>query len=96
MGQSRRNSYVDVKRRDHEFDVDDWVYLKILHMKGVMRFCKKEKLSPCYVGPYQVLRWIGDVAYELDLASELSSVHPVFHLSLLKNCIRDPTSIVPL
>ncbi|WMV41641.1 hypothetical protein MTR67_035026 [Solanum verrucosum] len=69
---------------------------KISPMKGAMRIGNKGKLSTCYVGPYQVLRQIGKVAYELDLPSNLSSVHLVFHVSLLKKCVRDPTSIVPL
>ncbi|WMV37185.1 hypothetical protein MTR67_030570 [Solanum verrucosum] len=85
-----------MRRRDLEFDVHDWVYLKISTMKGVMRFCKKGKLSPCYVGPYLILRRIGKVSYELDLPYELVSVHPFFHLSMLKKCVGDPTSIVPL
>ncbi|WMV25976.1 hypothetical protein MTR67_019361 [Solanum verrucosum] len=46
MAQSRQKSYFDVRRRDLEFEVNDWVYLKILPMKGVMRFGKKGKLSP--------------------------------------------------
>lgn len=54
--QSRQESYVDIRRRDPEFHVDDKVYLKISPMNGVMRFGKKENLSPLYVGPYQILR----------------------------------------
>ncbi|WMV45914.1 hypothetical protein MTR67_039299 [Solanum verrucosum] len=50
MAQSRQKSYADVRIRDLEFDVNDWVYLKISPMKGVMRFGKKGKLSPRYVG----------------------------------------------
>ncbi|KAH0633271.1 hypothetical protein KY284_036057 [Solanum tuberosum] len=65
MAQSRPKSYVNVRRRDLEFDVHDRVYLKISPMKGIMRFGKKGKLSPWYVGPYQILRRIGKVAYEL-------------------------------
>ncbi|KAK4716100.1 hypothetical protein R3W88_014438 [Solanum pinnatisectum] len=65
-------------------------------MKGVMRFGKKGKLSPRYVGPYQILKCIGKGAYELDLPSELAPVHPVFHVSMLKKCIGDPVSILPL
>ncbi|WMV58132.1 hypothetical protein MTR67_051517 [Solanum verrucosum] len=93
--QSRQKSYADVKKRDLEFDVNDWVYLKISPMKGVMRFGKKGKLSPRYVGPYQILRRIGKVAYELELPNELASVHLVFHVSMLKKCVGDPTSIIP-
>ncbi|WMV41924.1 hypothetical protein MTR67_035309 [Solanum verrucosum] len=96
IAQSRQNSYDDVRRRDLEFEVNDWVYLKISPMKGVMRFGNKGKLSHRYVGPYQILRHVGKVAYELELPNELTSVHPVFHVSMLKKCVGDPTSIVPL
>ncbi|WMV49979.1 hypothetical protein MTR67_043364 [Solanum verrucosum] len=96
MDQGRQKSYVDVRRRDLEFDVDDWVYFKISPMKGVMRFGRKWKLSPSYVGRNQILRCIGKVAYKLDLPNELASVHPVFYVSFLKKCVGDPISIVPL
>ncbi|WMV08284.1 hypothetical protein MTR67_001669 [Solanum verrucosum] len=65
-------------------------------MKRVMRFGKKGKLSPRYVGPYRILKRIGKVAYELKLPADLAAVHPVFHISLLKKCVGDPASIVPL
>ncbi|WMV59459.1 hypothetical protein MTR67_052844 [Solanum verrucosum] len=65
-------------------------------MKGVMRFGKKGKLSPRYVGPYRILKRIGKVAYELELPADLAVVYPVFHISLLKKCVGDPASIVPL
>src|SRR5687767_12569690 len=65
-------------------------------MKGVMRFGKKGKLSPRYIGPNKVLRRIGKVAYELDLPSELAMVHPVFHVSMLRKFIGDENIIVPL
>ncbi|TMX01080.1 hypothetical protein EJD97_025234 [Solanum chilense] len=64
-------------------------------MIGVMRFGKKGKLSPRYVGPYKILKRVGKVAYELELPAELA-VQSVFHISLLKKCVGDPTSIVPL
>ena len=51
--QNCQKSYADVRRRELEFQVDDWVFLKVSPMKGVMRFGKKEKLSPRYVGPYK-------------------------------------------
>ncbi|WMV49918.1 hypothetical protein MTR67_043303 [Solanum verrucosum] len=66
---------------------------KISPMKGVMRFGKKGKLSPWYVGSYQILKRIGKVAYELDLPNELAPVHPIFHVSMLKKCIGDLVSI---
>ncbi|WMV41725.1 hypothetical protein MTR67_035110 [Solanum verrucosum] len=79
-----------------QFQVDDWVFLKVSPMKGVMRFGKKWKLSPRYVGPYKILKRIGKVAYELELSVELAAMHPVFHISLLKKYMGDPASIVPL
>ncbi|WMV30080.1 hypothetical protein MTR67_023465 [Solanum verrucosum] len=93
---SRQRSYADNRKRDLEFEVDDWVHLKISPMKGVMRFGKKGKLIPRYVGPYEILKRVGKVAYELKLLIELALVHPVFHISILKKFIGDPLSILPL
>ncbi|KAK4726693.1 hypothetical protein R3W88_031610 [Solanum pinnatisectum] len=78
-----------------EFELDDWVYMKVSPMKGVMRFGKKWKLSPWYTGPYRISKRIGNVAYELDLPQELEVVHPVFHISMLKKCMDDPSLIIP-
>jgi len=93
--QSRHKSYADVRRRGLEFSIGDWVFLKVSPMKGVMRFGKKGKLSPRYIGPYKIIRRVGQVAYELELPQELSSVHPVFHVSMLQKCIGDPSHITP-
>ncbi|WMV50719.1 hypothetical protein MTR67_044104 [Solanum verrucosum] len=65
-------------------------------MKCVMRFGKTRTLSPRYVGPYQVLKCVGKVSYELDLPNELALVYPVFHVSMLKKCIGDLVSIISL
>ena len=91
---SREKSYADNKRRELEFEIGDWIYLNISPMKGVMRFDKKRKLSSRYVGPYQILKRVKKVSYELELPNELSLVHPVFHVSMLKKCIGDPVSIL--
>ncbi|WMV55713.1 hypothetical protein MTR67_049098 [Solanum verrucosum] len=64
-------------------------------MKGVIRFGKKGKLSPQYIGPYKISKRIGNVAYELELPHELAVVHLVFHISMLKECMRDPSLIIP-
>ncbi|WMV41752.1 hypothetical protein MTR67_035137 [Solanum verrucosum] len=93
--QSRQKSNTDVRRRELEFEVDDWVYLKISPMKGVMRFGKKGKLRPQYMGSYIISKKIGKVAYELELPQELATVHPVFHDSMLKKCMGDPSLIIP-
>ena len=65
-------------------------------MKGVMRFRKKEKVSPRYVGPYKIFKRVGKVAYELDLPAQLAAVHPVFHISLFKKCVGNLASAVSL
>ncbi|WMV33225.1 hypothetical protein MTR67_026610 [Solanum verrucosum] len=96
VAQSQQKSYAEVRRRDLEFEIGDWVYWKISPMKGVMMFSKRGKLSPRYVGPYQILQHIGKVAYELDLHNNLASVHPIFHVSMLKKCIGDPIFIIPI
>ncbi|KAK4734358.1 hypothetical protein R3W88_008619 [Solanum pinnatisectum] len=64
-------------------------------MKGVMRFGKKGKFSPWYIGPYRISKRMGNVAYELELQQELAAVHPVFHISMLKKCMGDPSLIIP-
>ncbi|WMV29938.1 hypothetical protein MTR67_023323 [Solanum verrucosum] len=69
---------------------------KISPMKGVMRFSKKGKLSPQYIGPYEILKCVEKVTYELKLPIKLAPVYPVFHISMLKKCIGDPVSILPL
>lgn len=85
-----------MKRRDLEFEVNDWVFLKVSPMKGVMRFGKKGKLRPQCIGPYQILRHICKMVYELDLPTELAVIHPVFDVSLLKKCLGDPSFVIPV
>ena len=65
-------------------------------MKGLIRFGKKGKLTPSYVGPYNILKRVGTAAYEVELPEELAAMHQVFHISLLKKCVGDLASIVPL
>ena len=65
-------------------------------MKGVMRFGKRGKLSPHYVGPYQILKKIGTVVYELELPTSLGSVHSVFDVFILKKCIGDHSMVLPV
>ncbi|MDV3187756.1 MAG: hypothetical protein Q8836_02610, partial [Sweet potato little leaf phytoplasma] len=82
--QSRQKSYADERRKDLEFSVGDHVFLRVALMKGVLRFGKKGKLSPRFIGPYEVLERIGPVAYRLALPPTMSSVHDVFHVSMLR------------
>ena len=65
-------------------------------MKGVIRFGRKGKLSPRYVGPYEILHHVGEEAYELAFPVELDSVPPIFHVSMLKKCLSYPASILPI
>ncbi|WMV18699.1 hypothetical protein MTR67_012084 [Solanum verrucosum] len=62
----------------------------------VMRFDKKGKISLRFIGTYRILKRVGNVAYELELPAELAVVYLVFHISLLRKCVGDPTFIVPL
>ncbi|XP_070057158.1 uncharacterized protein [Nicotiana tomentosiformis] len=94
--QSHQKSYSDVCRWDLGFKEDDWVFLKVSPMKGVMRFGKKGQLSPRYVTPYKIIQRIGQVASRLELPPEMSLMHPVFHISMLKKVVGDPSLIIPV
>ncbi|GJS07986.1 putative reverse transcriptase domain-containing protein [Tanacetum coccineum] len=91
-----KKSYVDKRRKPLEFSVGDYVLLKVSPWKGVVRFGKKGKLAPRFVGPFEIIEKVGPVAYRLDLPEELNGVHDTFHVSNLKKCLADPTLKVPL
>ncbi|KAL4021234.1 hypothetical protein IC575_020026 [Cucumis melo] len=92
--QSRQKSYADVRRKDLEFDVGDKVFLKVAPMKGVLRFKKRGKLSPRFVGSFEILERIGPVAYHLALPPSLLAVHDVFHVSILRKYVPDPSHVL--
>ncbi|GJZ49350.1 putative ribonuclease H-like domain-containing protein [Tanacetum coccineum] len=79
-----------------EFHVEDKVMLKVLPWKGVVRFDKRGKLNPRYVGPFKVLEKVEEVAYKLELPKGLSRVHNTFHVSNLKKCYADEPLAIPL
>ncbi|XP_038990397.1 uncharacterized protein LOC120113327 [Phoenix dactylifera] len=91
--QDRQKSWADKKRREVKFQEGDFV-LKVSPSKGVTRFGRHSKLNPRYIGPFEILSRVGEVAYKLALLPELSSVHNVFHVSLLRRYIPDPSHIV--
>ncbi|XP_070023093.1 uncharacterized protein [Nicotiana sylvestris] len=80
--------------RDVAFMVGERVFLRVSPMKGVMRFRKKGKLSLRFIGPFEILWRMGDVAYELALPLGLSAVHPVFHMSMLRKYHADPSHML--
>ena len=92
--QDRKKSYADKSRKDLEFEVEDRVFLKLSHWKGVVRFGKRGKLTPRYIGPFEIVDRIGPMAYRLDLPEELARVHNVFHISMLRKYISDPSHVL--
>ena len=72
----------------------DRVFLKVSPWKGVLRFGRRGNLRPRYIGPYEIIAIVGLVAYRLDLPTKLSKVHNVFHVSMLRKCIPDPSHVL--
>jgi hypothetical protein len=87
VAQSRQKSYTGHRRRELIFEVGDFVYLKVSPMRGLCRFKVRGKLAPRFIGPFKILEKRGEVAYQLELLSQLSDVHDVFHVSQLKKCL---------
>ena len=94
MAQSRQKSYDDVRRRPLEFKVGDHVFLKVMPKRGVVRFGKRVKLSPRFIGPFEILKRVGTIAYWLSLPPSMSGVHEVFHVSMLRKYTPDPAHVV--
>ncbi|KAG8499075.1 hypothetical protein CXB51_005486 [Gossypium anomalum] len=91
---NRQKSYVDLKRKEIEYQVGDKVFLKVSLWKKVLRFGKKGKLSPCFIGPYEIIERIGPVAYRLALPPKLEKIHDVFHVSMLHRYRSDPSQVI--
>ena len=83
-----------MRRRPLEFEVGDHVSLKVNPKRGVVRFGKRGKLSPRFIGPFEILERIGTVAYRLALPPSMSCVHEVFHVSMLRKYTPDPAHVV--
>ena len=94
MAQSQQKSYADVRCRPLEFEVGDHVFLKVMPKRGVVRFGKRGKLSPRFIGPFEILERIGTIAYRLALSPSMSGVHEVFHFSMLWKYTPDPAHVV--
>ena len=83
-----------MRRRPLEFEVGDHVFLKVMPKRGVVRFGKQGKISPRFIGPFEILERIGTIAYRLTLPPSMSGVHEVFHVSMLRKYTSDPTHVV--
>ncbi|GJY24613.1 putative reverse transcriptase domain-containing protein [Tanacetum coccineum] len=92
----RQKSYTDKRCKPLEFQVGDKVMLKVSPCKGVIRFSKRGKLNPRYIGPFKVLAKVGTIAYRLELPDQISRVHSTFHVSNLKKCFSDESLAIPL
>jgi hypothetical protein len=91
---SRQETYANKRRWPLRFGVGDHVYLRVSPMKGVKRFGVKEKLAPCYIGPFPIFEKCGTVAYKLDLPPSLAGVHNIFYVSQLKKCLKAHVDVV--
>ena len=92
--QSRQKSNYDRHHKDMEYQPGEQAYLRVTPMKGTHRFGIKGKLAPRYIGPFRIIARRGPVAYQLELPSNLSQVHDVFHVSQLRRCFKEPSRTV--
>ena len=83
-----------MRRRPLEFEVGDHVFLKVMPKRGMVRFGKHGKLSPRFIGPFEILERVGTVAYRLDLPPSMAGFHEVFHFSMLRKYTQDPAHMV--
>jgi hypothetical protein len=96
IAQTRQKSYADNRRIPLEFEEGDHIYLKVSPIQGMRRFKVKGKLSPHFIGPFEILKRVGEMAYQLELPNHLSDVHDVFHVSQLKKCLCVPKEQLPM
>ncbi|GJV24458.1 hypothetical protein Tco_1377153 [Tanacetum coccineum] len=92
----RQRSYANIRRKPLEFQVGDQVMLKVSPRKGVIHFGKRGKLNPRYIGPFKILKRVGQVAYKLELPEELRNVQNTFHVSNLKKCLFYESFVIPM
>ncbi|CAL0308339.1 unnamed protein product [Lupinus luteus] len=92
--QSRQKSYYDKRRNPLSFEEGDHVFMRVVPTTGIGRLLKARKLTPKFIGPYQILRKVGTVAYQIALPPLLSNMHNVFHVSQLRKYVSDPSHII--
>ena len=91
---NRQKSYAGMRRKYIRYEISEKVFLKVLPWKKVMRFGKNGKLSPRFIGPYEVIEKVGPLAYILDLILELEKIHNIFHVSMLRRYRSDQSHVV--
>ncbi|KAK6145314.1 hypothetical protein DH2020_022134 [Rehmannia glutinosa] len=94
VAQDPQKSYADPKRKELQFVVGEKVFLRVSPTKGIFRFGKRGKLNPRYVGPYEILERVERVAYRSALPPAMSGIHNVFHVSMLRRYMPDPSHVV--
>src|ERR1044072_9337457 len=92
--QSRKKSYADNRRKDLEFQAGDHVFLRVTQTTGVGRAIKSKKLTPKFIGPYQITERVGPVAYRIALPPFLSNIHDVLHVSQLRKYMADESHVL--
>ncbi|MCH89977.1 retrotransposon protein, partial [Trifolium medium] len=92
--QSRQKNYHDKRRKDVEFKEGDHVFLRVSPTTGIGRALRSRKLTPRFIGPYQILGRVGNVAYRIALPPSLSNLHNVFHVSQLRKYVPDPSHVL--
>nr|GFB33372.1 putative reverse transcriptase domain-containing protein [Tanacetum cinerariifolium] len=91
-----KKNYANVRRKPLEFQIGNKTMLKVSSWKGVIRFGKRGKLNPRYIGPFKIIARIGTVAYRLELPEQLSRVHSTFHVSKFKKYMAEEPLAIPL
>ena len=94
VSKDRQKFYTNLKRKDIQYEIGEKVFLKVSPWKKVMRFGRKGKLSPMFIGSYEVIEKVGPVAYRLALPPELEKIHNVFHVSMLRRYRSNPSHVI--
>ena len=94
--QDRQKSYADAKRLDMSYEKGNRVFIHVRPKKSPFKYGKGAKLSPKFVGPFEILEWVGTVSYKLKLPSHLGKMHNVFHIFVLRHYIPDHSHVLKL
>ncbi|XP_039000341.1 uncharacterized protein LOC120126128 [Hibiscus syriacus] len=96
LSEDRQRSYADLKHKDIKFIVGDKVFIKVSSWKKMFLLGCKGKLTPHFIGPYELIEIIGPLAYRLALPPELESINNVFNVSMLRRYRSNPSHAIPL